>query len=399
MFVGAALVACVATLSAVAEKAEATFPGHNGRIAFVSERTTGESVDNSEGDAEIFAINPDGTGLAQLTHNTDNDYDPAWSPDGTRVAYLKSNTRSGSGYGLELYTVSASGEGTPVRLTHVFSHNKASPSWSEDGDEIFYTSETYDSRTGSSTYEVYAVPAGGGEPVLRPGIFAREPQNVPPYYEGGILENDWSWSPDRSSVAYTAIDDDNFQLDQGYTNEIFVRPAGTDASAGVQVTDNPDNVYFRHNVGPAWSPDGSEIAFVGMRDDGNDNDVYVMSASGGAPVQVPNSQASEWSTVDWAPDASPTVTRPSPAPGSGVRDRTPTIAATVRDETTELAGPDLELYVDGARRSFSYNADTDRLSRTTGRLSYGKHRVRIEATDAMGNEAERAWSFRVVRGR
>ena len=63
-------------------EAEATFPGDNGRIAFASNRTTGEGVVNPEGDFEIFTMNPDGTGLTQLTHNDDpaGDFTPDWQP-------------------------------------------------------------------------------------------------------------------------------------------------------------------------------------------------------------------------------------------------------------------------------------------------------------------------------
>ena len=46
----------------------------------------------------------------------------------------------------------------------------------------------------------------------------------------------------------------------------------------------------------------------------------------------------------------------------------------------------MRLYLDGAPKTSSYDPATGRLSRTTGRLSYGKHRAR-------------AWSFGVVRGR
>ncbi len=65
-----------------------------------------------------------------------------------------------------------------------------------------------------------------------------------------------------------------------------------------------------------------------------------------------------------------------PAPGSAIRDRTPLIAATVSDADTELAQSNMRLFVDGRARAFSYNADTDRLSRLSNRLAYGRHTVR-----------------------
>jgi hypothetical protein len=85
-----------------------------------------------------------------------------------------------------------------------------------------------------------------------------------------------------------------------------------------------------------------------------------------------------------------------PAPGSAICDRTPLIAATVSDADTELAQSNMRLFVDGRARAFSYNADTDRLSRLSNRLAYGRHTVRIEATDGE-LRASKSWNFRIVR--
>jgi hypothetical protein len=65
----------VALATTLANPAEATFPGGNGRIALASNRTAGEGVDNPEGDFEIFTMNQDGTGLTQLTQNAAFDFD------------------------------------------------------------------------------------------------------------------------------------------------------------------------------------------------------------------------------------------------------------------------------------------------------------------------------------
>ena len=79
-------------------------------------------------------------------------------------------------------------------------------------------------------------------------------------------------------------------------------------------------------------------------------------------------------------------------------DRTPTIVATVRDARTELTENNLRLYLDGvARGAFSYDAGTDRLSYTSGKLSYARHTVKVVARDAAGNVAIKTWRFEAVR--
>src|SRR5215207_9971789 len=64
--------------------AEAAFPGANGKIVFAGRvmRTPYEGQD------EIFKMNPDGSNATRLTHNTGHDYDPAWSSDGQKIAFV-----------------------------------------------------------------------------------------------------------------------------------------------------------------------------------------------------------------------------------------------------------------------------------------------------------------------
>ncbi len=100
-----------------------------------------------------------------------------------------------------------------------------------------------------------------------------------------------------------------------------------------------------------------------------------------------------------SPDTTdPTIGSLRPVPGSKIRDRTPVVAATVRDDRTDLAKSDIRLYVDGSRKgTFTYDTDTDRLRFKSGRLAYGRHAVRIVATDAAGNTGANRWAFRIVK--
>ena len=80
---GAALAALVALVGSPAREAEAAIAT---KIVFESDRTTGPGVNNPTGDYEIFRMNPDGTGVRQLTFNAVDDTEATLSSDGTKIA-------------------------------------------------------------------------------------------------------------------------------------------------------------------------------------------------------------------------------------------------------------------------------------------------------------------------
>src|SRR5918998_6340641 len=141
--IGAAVaVACAVALSAISEKAEATFPGKNGRIAYSGYDGT---------DYEIYTIKPGGGSKVQLTNNNRNDYSPSYSPNGKRIVYIEVDRNDA-----EICTIGVGGRGK-TKLTHN-NAEEAAPSYSPDGKKIVYmVSSNATARTA-----IYTIYIGGG---------------------------------------------------------------------------------------------------------------------------------------------------------------------------------------------------------------------------------------------
>jgi TolB protein len=114
------------------------------QIAFVNNVSTGlpgPGAARSKDDSEIYVMNADGSGTRRLTHNVGYDGEPAWSPDGRKIAF-QSRRRVGSSGGMgigEIYVMNADGSGKR-NLTRNPAQD-GSPSWSPDGRRIAFVSD------------------------------------------------------------------------------------------------------------------------------------------------------------------------------------------------------------------------------------------------------------------
>ncbi|HMC07444.1 MAG TPA: hypothetical protein VKG89_08645, partial [Solirubrobacterales bacterium] len=133
VFVLAALTVLIA-----ASSAHATFPGTNGRIAF-SQADLIPPIGGESGDlsahSQVFTIQPDGSGLTQLTHVASDQGAgaPDWSPDGQQIVY--ESNESGS---FAIWSMDADG-GNQTRLTDEPGFEDFLPSWSPDGHQILFS--------------------------------------------------------------------------------------------------------------------------------------------------------------------------------------------------------------------------------------------------------------------
>jgi Tol biopolymer transport system component len=238
-------------------RAIATFPGTNGRIAF-DDWATGQT----------YAINPDGTGLVQLTHlNVDRGQwagDPAWSPDGTRIAYEASKHGE-----VRLWIMDADG-GNKSQVTHGRGNTfDLLPVFAPDGTRLVFQRFRFvpvpDSDEGgfwSATIQSIAV-----DGTDRQGLTTTSPPLE-------VFDFDPSVSPDGQTVVFSRS---NRNYD-GIRRQLY--SIGIDGSNPQALTPPEYEAWF-----PDWSPDGNRIVFTDNAERVGTNG-WVMNANGTNIVEV-----------------------------------------------------------------------------------------------------------------
>ncbi len=259
----AALVAGIALLAvasaAVPRPADAAFPGGQGQIVF-------SSGPKGSFDTSIWVMAANGTGRTQLTSfGPGSDRTPAWSPDGTKIAFVRRLDADGLDY---VWTMDANGaNATQLGLGEW-------PAWSPSGTEIVFV--VVDRPAGElPTSAIWTMHANGtGRTLVTDHQDARIPV----------------WSPDGSRIAY------GIDAAGGLSGEIrTIKPDGT-ADLHLHTTTLVP--------APDWSPDALRLAFADHAKGGRVGDVLTMPATGGPIVDVTGSHSGLPTTLT-APAYSP----------------------------------------------------------------------------------------------
>jgi len=188
----------------------------------------------------LLVVNVDGTDPATFPLGHANE--PAWSPDGTRIAFAMDS--GGGTCCLSIWLMNADGSG----LTRLGDVRGSSPTWSPDGSKIAFLMSG-ERLEDASRLAVMNVDGTDVTPISEPGWWGGSPD----------------WSPDGASILAT--------LDRGLTDGNLLTIAADGGEAHV--------IARLPVLGRAsWSPDGAQITYV------SEGQVWVMDADGSNPYRI-----------------------------------------------------------------------------------------------------------------
>jgi len=236
------------------------------------------SADLGRGDQSVQLPDFDWDNPVNLTQNSYWDFDPDYSPDGSKIAFHSNRPPSPKNRG-QIYVMNADGSDQRA-LTNTEGTNYGAV-WSPDGSQIAFTSE----RDGNP--DVYVMNADGSAQTN----LSRSPDS----YDAGP-----DWSPDGRYLAYFSgaqrPQSDEYQPSGSpyrYWNaDLFILDMKT--GARTRVTDSDmDDVY------PSWSPDGQMLAFTSSR--AGNNELYVVNIDGSDLRRITNNTFDD-NAPTWMPD-------------------------------------------------------------------------------------------------
>lgn len=226
------------------------------RIAYMS---------NADGDFDIYVVVPDSGIRRQLTDSPGLDGQPVWSPDGRRIAF-----RSMRDSHSQIYVMSSDGSDPRNLSQNAFLDEH--PVWSTDGQRIFFASERPPAGSGEPNYDLFSMSVDGTD--VRRITATPEVETYP------------AVSPDGTRIACRRI------LEGGDWEVMILDLEGNDVR----------NLSDQAGVDgwPAWSPDGTRLVFASERS--GSADLWVVNADGSSLRQLTRDPDRDERQPWWSPD-------------------------------------------------------------------------------------------------
>jgi len=260
-----------------AERRLGTVENMESRISWSPDGKWLVACDTPDGssDTPIMLISVESGEKHPLTRPTSpfDDSQPAFSPDGQQVVFVRTSTRTAD----ELYLVSVRG-GDEQQLT-TGSHRIYGVDWTADGRAVIYSS----TRAGKPT--LWRLPVTGGEPTAVPGV---------------------GWDVIWPAVSRPAVSskDGMLAFTESYDDTNIMRqdlPPDRHQSGPENRGLTPLVVSKRDENSPQISPDGQKIAFVSDRS--GSIEIWVCDRDGNNPLQLTRMRHAEAGTPRWSPDS------------------------------------------------------------------------------------------------
>lgn len=222
---------------------DATASPNGDKIAFVA-------VEG--GHTEIFTANADGSNVKRLTSGTLSADQPAWSPDGTRIAYRLSANYAPA----RIWVVNADGT-NPHALTNDAPGEHHHPAWSP--------------RQADGSYRIAYAQAAMKDGYMRAQIWSVRDDGADRQIVSdesvGAYDDEPSWSPDGTQIIFVRSGQQLIVVTVSERSESPLMNGDLEGEQGA----------------PSWSPDGSVIAFVSSHQidpDGYGKQIYTVRPDG-----------------------------------------------------------------------------------------------------------------------
>jgi Tol biopolymer transport system component len=289
------VLAVVGLAIALAVPAEATFPGKNGRIAFIL-------------GPDVYTMNPDGSDVKQLTNLGPDSgaFWESWSPNGGQIVFNEFRPPDFLG---QIWVMNTDGSNQHLLFAEP-DFDDQSPSFTSDGSSVIFNRCHPDHDQGCALYQIGL--NGTGLRAITDfelGIQDFSPQYSPyngslaftSFGRGGIIGAIYlttadgsgpsrltaaplsarqpDWSPDGKTIAFST------HCCNPQNQEIWVASI---EGGGLRPLTNNGTDYFAgpHDFHPSWSPQGDAIVFERDAPDLSSSAIFIMKADGSGPTKL-----------------------------------------------------------------------------------------------------------------